>query len=103
MVVERDNRRCSGLCHPHFAASDTADFRLGRQTSSKTRSTPRASRLFRFPTTPKQRPGIDRNPFIPAQSRVCRVAEMTMIFSALVSGLTAVALAVIHQIPGLIP
>ncbi|WP_349433614.1 hypothetical protein [Pararhizobium sp. A13] len=38
------------------------------------------------------------NPFIPSRSRICRVADMALIFGVVVSGLVAVIAAVCSQL-----
>ena len=40
------------------------------------------------------------NPFIPSRSRICRVADIALIFGVVIAGLVAVIAAVCNQMQG---
>ncbi|MEW4398901.1 hypothetical protein AB1J06_09470 [Agrobacterium tumefaciens] len=46
----------------------------------------------------KQHPEIDRNPFVPARDRVCRMADTLLIFSIALAGVSAAFFALINHL-----
>jgi len=97
---------CSSLCHPGFHRQGDRWSRSGGRSSpavqSKTvRATPSSSRVSEFATTPNRTGRIDmENPFIPSRSRICRVADIALIFGVVIAGLVAVIAAVCNQMQG---
>lgn len=98
-TVTRTTRR-SSLYHPVPAA--LAD-RQG-QTAPAVRSlvdrvTPSFSGIAAFATMSKTRTEFDgSNPFIPASSPVCRVADTALVFWVALIGLSAAVIAVIRHL-----
>lgn len=95
---------CSSLFYPEFHRQGDRFSRSGGRSSpavqSKTvRATSSQFRVSEFATMPIRTGKIDmENPFIPSRSRICRVADMALIFAVAVAGLAAVIAAVLNQI-----
>lgn len=108
MRMERTTVRSSSLFRPVMAfcrpaGKPGAPFFKGVsprliETCPVARSTSRHSLISGRPPMTKQHPEIDRNPFIPARDRVCRMADTLLIFSIALAGVSAAFFALINHL-----
>lgn len=108
MRVARTTVRSSSLFHPVAALCRPAGkhtsfpfqgvFPRLIETCPVVRSTPSHFLISGRPPMTKQRPELDRNPFIPARDRVCRLADTLLVFSFALAGVSAAVLALLKHL-----
>lgn len=108
MCMERTTVRSSSLFRPVAALRRPAgkpgvpfskdDFPRLIETCTVTRSMPRHFLISGRPPMTKPHSEIDRNPFVPARDRVCRLADTLLIFSIALAGVSAAFFALINYL-----
>lgn len=68
------------------------------ETGPVARSTSRHFLISGRPPMTKPHSEIDRNPFVPARDRVCRMADTLLIFSIALAGVSAAFFALINHL-----
>lgn len=108
MHMERTAVRSSSLFRPvaalrRPAGKPDAPFFKGVsprliETCPAARSTSRHFLISGRPPMTKPHSEIDRNPFVPARDRVCRLADTLLIFSIALAGVSAAFFALINHL-----